>query len=148
MKRAVLTLIAVISFAGCAQLKQGWKDATEGIKPDPAAIPEGTGWSCYVANERIWSGCWRTAEDCNAERERNKVTYQIDTLTFQKWGACNPASQAFCLTQNVMEIQPDGTGKAVPYFDCTPDDLSCSELAETRRTDSSRTRVSDCGAFN
>jgi hypothetical protein len=147
MNRLALAVACFLSVCGCAQLQQGWKDATEGIKPDPAAIPEGTGWSCYVANERQWSGCWRTVEECNAERDRNKVSYQIDTLTFQKWGACNPVAQAFCVTMNTMEMQSDGSAKQVSAYDCMPDDLSCSNLMESRRNDSAMTRVSDCGVF-
>jgi hypothetical protein len=146
VRRAVI-FVAAVALAGCAQLKQGWQDATEGIKPDPTAIPEGTGFSCYVANERQWSGCFRTADECNKERDQNKLSFQIDTLTFQKWGACNPASQAFCITFNMMEIQADGTGKSVPHYDCMPDDLSCSELSEGRRRESDKSRVSDCGVF-
>ena len=147
MPRLASLLALAVAFSSCAALKQGLKDASEGIKPNPAAIPEGAGWYCYVANERKWSGCWRTQQECNAERDSNKTFYQVDTFTFQKWGACNPVSQAYCLTSEKMQVQSDGTGKYEPTYDCMPDDLSCSDLSEARLREAGQMRTSSCGTF-
>ncbi len=138
---AVLAVVAV--GAGCAALKQGLAEAENGIEPNLSVIEAGPGWSCYVANERTWSGCWRTAEVCNSERDSNKTAFNIDTLTFNKWGTCQPAVQAFCLTYEKMEMQANGSAKYVPTYECLPDDLSCSEFAASLK---GQMRVSKCVA--
>ncbi len=141
MKRLMVVLAVVAVGAGCAALKQGLADAENGIQPDVSIIPAGPGWSCYVATERTWSGCWRTPDDCNAERESNKTTFNIDTMTFKKWGTCNPSAQAYCFTYEKMEMQSNGSAKYVPTWECMPDDLSCSEYAASMK---GQMRVSNC----
>jgi hypothetical protein len=149
MTKRVWVLATIVSaLTGCALLKQGVQEASEGIEVDRTAIPEGTGWHCYVANERQWSGCWRTAQECNEERDRNKTAFQIDTLTFQKWGSCNPAATAYCLSFQELETQSDGSAKYMPRYDCMPDDLSCGELSESRARETGKGRVSKCASFN
>lgn len=146
LSRLAVSLVAVSLLFGCAAFNQGLKDASEGIPPNPAAIPEGQQWFCYAAPEKTWSGCWRTQEECTKEREANRVTYSVDTLSFSKWGSCQPALQAFCSTFEMSTMQSDGSAKMEPFYLCYPDDLACAESLNAKPKGAFRMSTS-CAAF-
>jgi hypothetical protein len=142
MKPIITVAVILSALVGCAAFKQGLKDATEGIKPNPAALPEGEGWFCYAATQKEWSGCNRTQEACHKDRDQAQRLYQVDTFDFSKWGKCLPASQVFCATYESTDIS---TGKMENFFGCFPDELGCGAWANN--PPSGALRMSSCGMF-
>ena len=144
-KKSATVVLCRVVVGGCAAFKQGLKDATEGIQPNAEAIPQGEQWFCYAATEKNWSGCERTLDECNATRKEAQVTYRIDTLSFERWGQCQPALQSFCATYEKLTMQSNGSAKYEPYYLCFPDDLACAEAA--RNPPNGASRMSSCAAF-
>lgn len=142
MTKLAVLVVVVCAIAGCAALKQGLKDASEGIKPNPAALPEGEGWFCYAATQKEWSGCNRTQADCHKDRDQAQRLYQVDTFDFAKWGNCLPAQQVFCATYESNDI---ATGKMENYFGCFPDVVGCEAWA--KNPPQGAFRMSSCGMF-
>lgn len=138
----LLFLAVTILLASCAAFQQGLKDARDGIKPKAEALPEGEGWHCYAANEKTWSGCSRTLQDCNATRTESFNQYRLDNVLAAEWGRCLPAVQVFCATYEASNIS---NGKMEDRFGCFPDSLGCTEWA--RNPPSGAFRMSSCDMF-
>lgn len=139
--------VSLLALSACAALQQGLKDATDGIQPDLKLVPEGQGWFCYSSSDLAWNGCWRTKEECFSNWDKNKsdAKNNADTANI-KFGECQPAVQASCLTYEEGQDQPNGSMKFVPVAECSPDSVSCGTFAEAlkNRGPAKASRVSSC----
>jgi len=144
MRSLVTLAVLSLSVTSCALLQQGLKESAEGIKPDQSVIPQGTGWHCYASSDQAWNGCWRTKEDCfsNWQKNTSEAKKNADTSAI-KFGECQPALQASCLTYEEQQAQSDGSAKFVPVAECSPDSVSCEQYGKAMSSKGAM-RVSSC----
>jgi len=146
--RVLSVVVCLFAFAGCAELKQGLKEASEGVEPNMQAIPQGQGWFCSIASDMGWHACARTVEDCKADLDNNKKTAMSQGRFDIKFKDCMQAAAAQCFTRNTMEMQSDGSAKPTPGAECMPDQMSCEHLMEDFKKQSKYSRVSKCTSVN
>jgi len=141
--RVVSLVLALL--AGCAEMKQSLKEELSGgAEPRVDIIDKGEGWSCTLASDMHWSGCWRTPDECTAGREKTRKDAIVAGEPMVKFGECQRALQASCLTYEKLVMQSNGSAKPEAMYECTPDDASCAAYKEHIGKDSSYSHVSKC----
>jgi hypothetical protein len=137
--------LVVVLLMGCAEIKQSLKEELSGgAEPRVDIIDKGEGWVCTLASDMHWSGCWRTADECASGREKTWKEAIAAGDVAVKFGACQKALQASCLTYEKLVMQSNGSAKPEPMYECTPDDASCALYKENIGKDSSYSHVSKC----
>lgn len=135
MKKSLSLLVVVLQLVGCAYANAFTSKPSAQVDFDDAAVPAGTGWSCFDRNTGSDLGtiCERTAEACDASKEREAGRGSAVS-------ACRPADRAFCFYQ---DLDPSKAAVLIPLGDkekvlgCFASLEECNDLRSNHAENSS-----------
>jgi hypothetical protein len=134
-------IVAAVCAIGCsAAFKQEMREATQaaangGWEADATQKPDGKGWHCFRASKPGWSGCYRTDEECQQIRSKNRL--EARDLMFS--GCETTIAPAACYT-----LREKVNGEMQPGYECFPSQTGCEDHADGARRRVQNERVSKC----